>query len=139
MFKLALLSILLVASVSAGIVEDVIYCGGNGQNREVRISGCTTQPCQFKMGETYGFEIDFIPSRNSPRVFLDVSAYVDDDLVQLFESTFEEGLVAEESYTLNFAMSIPAGGDAYSMRLRTLIQGTNSMEICGEVDVDIVH
>ena len=84
----SLLSILSLISMSCLIFLSCLWLGSSLKITELRVSGCTTQPCIFFKGKEYAIEFDAIPSKPlSLSISISISIHVSNIFLHTYLNT----------------------------------------------------
>jgi len=90
-----------------GVVQNPAICedGPPDQVQQVRITGCTLQPCSFRPGLNYFAEIDFIASRNCEDLHLEVDAIMEGHGINIIDQMMGVQTAQGSGYTLSLEVT----------------------------------
>ncbi len=114
------------------VVEGVTPCGGQGETLEVRITDCTTLPCQIQLGSTYDLEVDFVPAKTHTTLDVTISVIHGGQENQIGHETIPAEVNSGESFTMAYPWA--ASGDLATgtlIALKVQIAGDRVTEVCG--------
>ncbi|CAG7681486.1 unnamed protein product [Allacma fusca] len=143
MLRLAVFA-LLVAAASAkapvlGKVEGISDCGSQGNVLEVRVTDCTTLPCDFLVGQTYQIEVDFEPSVEHSELLAVATIFSGGVNVDIFKEFIPAAVSPGNAYTLAYPWTVHGDHGFGNIALRINLSGSGVTELCGIATANVIE
>ncbi|CAG7823272.1 unnamed protein product [Allacma fusca] len=122
-----------------GPVEGVVPCGSKGEVLEIRVTDCTSLPCDIKVGSTYTIEVDFIPSAGHEVLTVLVSVIRGGVENEIVHQDIPFVVAPGQGYTVSYPWTVTGQIDTGLLALRIQVKGNNGdvVELCGLATVNV--